>query len=173
MSSDHVEAAFRYADRQGVLTRRVAQPHGLVHTGARWYLVAWDLDRADWRTFRVDRIEGKATAGSPFLPRDIPGGNAAALVSRALSSATHDVRTRILLHAPRSRIVDKAPALADFVSERSPRRCVLETSGHSLDTLVIHVAALGVDFQVLEPPELVKHFRVVAGRLTRGADRSA
>ena len=172
MSSDHLEATFRYADRRGALTKRVVQPHGLVHAGSRWYLVAWDLDRADWRTFRVDRIEGKATAGSPFVGREIPGGDAASLVSRAISSSPYEVRARILLHAPRSEIIEKVPPLAGFVSERSARRCVLESGAHSLDAVAIHVAALGVDFQVIEPPELVQHIRALAERLTQAADRS-
>lgn len=172
MSNDHVDATFRYADRHGVLTKRVVQPHGLVHTGWRWYLLAWDLDRADWRTFRVDRIEGRATAGAPFVAHEIPGGSAASLVSRSISSAPYEVRARILLHAPRSQIVEKVPPLAGFVSERSARRCVLESGAHSLDALAIHVAALGVDFQVIEPPELVQRIRALAERLTRAADRS-
>ncbi len=172
MSNDHVEATFRYADRHGALTKRVVEPHGLVHTGSRWYLVAWDLDRVDWRTFRADRIEGRATARSPFVARDIPGGNAASLVSRAISSTPYAVRARILLHAPRSQVVEKVPPLAGFVVERSAKRCVLESGAHSLDTLAIHVAALGVDFQVIEPPELVQRIRAMAKRLTRAADRS-
>lgn len=65
---DQLKIAFMYVDRNGTATSRTVEPQGVVHTGHRWYLVAWDPLRDDWRTFRIDRIEGTLVVGSHFSP---------------------------------------------------------------------------------------------------------
>ena len=75
---------FRYRSREGEATRRNVEPHRLVHTGRRWYLAAWDTDREDWRTFRIDRIEPGLRAGARFTPRKPPGGDFTAYVSKSV-----------------------------------------------------------------------------------------
>ncbi len=74
---DHEEVRFDYHGRDGDDTRRLVEPHQLVTADRRWYLVAWDLRRADWRTFRLDRLSGAQLAGKRFAPRHIPGGDGA------------------------------------------------------------------------------------------------
>jgi len=89
-----------YPGRDGVTTREV-EPHRLVHTPRRWYLVAWDLSRGDWRTFRVDRIQGKPGPPGPrFTPRPLPTEDVAAYVSQSIASAPYRYHARILFHAP-------------------------------------------------------------------------
>jgi predicted DNA-binding transcriptional regulator YafY len=78
---------FGYHDRQGGMTMRRAEPHRLVQAGYRWYLVARDIDRDDWRTFRADRIEGPQPTGIRFVPADPP--DAAAFVARAVTTAPY------------------------------------------------------------------------------------
>ena len=70
---DHERLRFAYRSRDGEATRRLVEPHSLVNLGRRWYLVAWDCDREDWRTFRVDRISRPAAAGGRFETRGLPG----------------------------------------------------------------------------------------------------
>lgn len=171
-SRDHQRVSFRYLDRRAKATRRRVEPHGLVHTGSRWYLVAYDLNRNDWRTFRVDRIEGKATAADRFLPRDVPGDDIAAFVSRSIGNAGYPYRARVLLHAPLDRVAKKLHPLAGQLSAVSKRRCLLEAGAHSLPGLALYVLSLGEEFEVQSPPELAVEIRELSGRLLRSAERS-
>src|SRR4051812_47685512 len=98
---DHERLRFHYKARDGSASRREAEPHSLVNLGRRWYLVAFDTGRDDWRTFRVDRVDRPATTGVRFTARDLPGGqDPATYVSRNLSSAPHRYEARITLRCP-------------------------------------------------------------------------
>ncbi|QDC26281.1 YafY family transcriptional regulator [Georgenia yuyongxinii] len=83
---DHERLRFRYADRDGVESSRLVEPHSLVPQGRRWYFVAWDVDRADWRTFRIDRMGSLLGTGVRFAPRDLPAADAAEFVQAAHSA---------------------------------------------------------------------------------------
>jgi predicted DNA-binding transcriptional regulator YafY len=164
---DHRQAELRYTDRGGHPTARTIEPHGLVHTGARWYLVAWDESREDWRTFRVDRIEGDVELGRRFTPRKVPGGDIAAFVSRSVATRPYRFRARVVFHAPAATIAARVPPLAGFLQPRGKDRCVLESGAHSLDVLVMHLGLVGADFDIEEPPELAEKARELAARLRR------
>lgn len=158
-------ASFRYGDREGRVAERTTEPHGLVYAGWCWYLAAWDEARGDWRTFRVDRIHGDVTLGSRFAPREVPYGDVAAYVSNSVASRPYPFRARVIFHAPRSRIAERVPPLAGHLEAIDDHRCVLETGSHSLDMLALHIAAVGEDFEISEPPELVDTMRRLAERL--------
>ncbi len=164
---DHLLTSFAYEDRLGQSTKRCVEPHGLVHTGSRWYLAAWDLDREDWRTFRVDRVRGDATSTTRFMPRTVPGGDLAAFVSRSVSSGAYSVKARVVIHAPLARVRKLVPPLSGFLKPLGKKRCVLESGAHSLRGLAIHIAMLGEDFHVEEPPELVSYIEELAARFER------
>lgn len=173
-SRDLLRVRFRYVDRQGRATRRRVEPHGLVHTGARWYLVAYDEARADWRTFRVDRIEGRATIGDRFLSRALPdGADLAAFVSRSIGARAYAHTARVLIHAPYARVADKLHPSTGHLTAVSPRRCLLESGAASLPGLAWFVASLGEEFEVQSPPELAEEIAQLAERLSRAAARSA
>ena len=106
------EFAFKYSDRAGAPSARVVEPHRVVHTGYRWYLVAWDLGRKDWRTFRVDRIEGKLKTSVRFKPRKPPEGDFAVFVSKSLSQVPYPYRARVTLHAPVEAVAKRIPPSA-------------------------------------------------------------
>jgi predicted DNA-binding transcriptional regulator YafY len=101
---DCEEVRFDYARRDGAESRRLVQPHQLVSAGRRWYLVAWDVRRSDWRTFRVDRMESPALAGARFERRDVPGGDAAEFVRTGLRAAITEARASIIVHASRAEV---------------------------------------------------------------------
>jgi predicted DNA-binding transcriptional regulator YafY len=168
---DHQLASFRYADGRGRATERSTEPHGLVHTGARWYLVAWDVGREDWRTFRVDRIDGLPHCGARFMPRTVPGGDLGAFVSRSTAAGPYSVVAHVLLHAPLARVRARVPPLAAHLERVDDEHCMLSSGGHSLALVALHVAMIGEEFEVLEPPELVALLRSLAGRLERAAAR--
>jgi predicted DNA-binding transcriptional regulator YafY len=168
---DHQRLRFRYQSHNGSSQPRHVEPHRLVHSPRRWYLLAWDIDRADWRTFRVDRIAGEPTLGARFTPRT-PPPDAAAYVSQAVSSAPYRYQARILLHAPLAVVAERSSPTAGRLEPVDDHSCMLHTGSNSLDELAIYVAVKGVEFEVLDPPELIEHLDVVAGRLARAARRS-
>lgn len=165
-------ASFRYADSQGRPTRRTTEPHGVVHTGARWYLAAYDNDRDDWRTFRLDRVTGGVSLGERFTPRDLPEGDAASYVSQSVSSRPYRHQARVLLHAPLSDMRKRVAPLGGYLRRAPGKRCRLECGADSLTTLAVHIAALGVEFEVEGPPALRRELRELAARLRRATVRS-
>jgi predicted DNA-binding transcriptional regulator YafY len=158
---------FAYRGRDGVASRREAEPHSLVNLGRRWYLVAWDRDRRDWRTFRVDRLSGPASTGVRFTPRDLPATDAASYVSQSLSAAPNRYEARVTLHAPADTIRKRVPAYWGTIERLGDERCEYRTGDDDLDWLAVRVAMLGVDFDVHEPPELAEHLLLLARRLER------
>jgi predicted DNA-binding transcriptional regulator YafY len=170
---DRRRLRLRYPGRDGVTTRGV-EPHRLVHTPRRWYLLAWDLGRGDWRTFRVDRIQGPlGPPGARFAARPLPADDVAAYVSRSIASAPYRYRARILFRAPAEDLADRTSPAAGQLEAAGPDACVLHTGSNSLDELALFVGLKGFDFQVLDPPELIPVLRSVSERLRRGADASA
>jgi predicted DNA-binding transcriptional regulator YafY len=145
---------------------RAVEPHRLVHTGYRWYLVAWDTSRKDWRTFRIDRIEGKPKTSIRFTPRKPPEGDFAKFVSKSLSQAPYPIRARITLRAPLDSLAKRIPPSAGVLETVDQNSCLLRTGSYSVEGIAMHLAWLGVDFQVHEPQELIDHLRTVAARFT-------
>jgi predicted DNA-binding transcriptional regulator YafY len=160
---------FAYGDRKGAETRRCVEPRSLVNLGRRWYLVAWDCDRRDWRTFRVDRLAGPTPDGSRFVPRTLPRGDAAAYVRESLTRAPHRYQARLTLHAPATEVTARVPNLWGAVEPTGELSCEYRTSDDSLDWLVARIGTLGVDFDVHEPPELADRFRELGARYARAA----
>jgi predicted DNA-binding transcriptional regulator YafY len=158
---------FAYRGRDGVASRREAEPHSLVNLGRRWYLVAWDRGRRDWRTFRVDRLSGPASTGVRFTPRDLPATDAASYVSQSLSAAPNRYEARVTLHAPADTIRKRVPAYWGTIERLDDERCEYRTGDDDLGWLAVRVAMLGVDFDVHEPPELAEHLLLLARRLER------
>jgi predicted DNA-binding transcriptional regulator YafY len=164
------QLTFGYRDREGAATTRTVEPHRLVHTGRRWYLVARDLDRKAWRTFRADRIDRPRTTGTRFTPQDPP--DAAAFVADSVSTAPYSYRTRVRVHAPANVVTESVPPSTGVVEAVDRDSCLLITGADSLVLIAMHLAVLGHDFTVLEPPELADQIGVIAQRLS-AAHRSS
>ncbi len=134
----------RYPGRDGLATREV-EPHRLVHTPRRWYLLAWDLGRADWRTFRVDRIQGPlGPPGARFAPRPLPAADVAAYVSQSIASAPYRYQARILFRAPAADVAGRTSPAAGRLEAAGPDACILHTGSNSLDELALYVGLKGV-----------------------------
>jgi predicted DNA-binding transcriptional regulator YafY len=158
-----------YAAHGGVTTRNL-EPHRLVHTARRWYLLAWDLDRGDWRTFRVDRFQGApGPPGARFAPRPPPSDDVAAYVSQSISSAPYRYRARILIRAPLEAVAQRSSPAAGRLEAVDEQTCILHAGSNSLDELALHVAMKGFSFQVLHPPELIPVLRSLSDRLREAA----
>lgn len=168
---DHERLRFDYQDHDGSDSVRVVEPYRLVHTGRRWYLLAWDLDRGDWRTFRVDRLVPRPPTGPRFTPRDPPAADVAAYTSYAVSTGVYRYRAVLTVHAPAEAVAQRVPPTAGVVEAVGPATCRLHTGANDLDGLVVHIGLLGFDVEVMEPAELADHLRSVADRLHRAAGR--
>lgn len=150
--------------------RRV-EPHHLVMSRGRWYLVAWDLDRADWRLFRADRISPRSPTGPRFAPRPLPGGDVATYVrSRFRGSDVADrwpCSGRVVVHRPASEVL---PFAADAtVDDLGPDRCGLEVGSWSWVALAAALNRIDADVDVVGPPELAEAFARLAVRNARTA----
>ncbi|MEJ3744549.1 YafY family protein [Actinomycetes bacterium KLBMP 9797] len=163
---DRDRLRFDYHHHDGTATVRAVEPHRLVSWGRRWYLVAWDVDRQDWRTFRVDRIQPRTPAGPRFPDRDPPEGGAAAYVARGASAAAWRYRARVVVHAPAAAVAERINPAVGVVEAIDDDRCVLSTGADSVHTLAVHIGLLDLDFEVTDPPELVTHLRTLATRYT-------
>jgi predicted DNA-binding transcriptional regulator YafY len=134
--------------------------------------VAWDVDRSDFRTFRVDRIAPSAvTRGQRFVPRQVPGGDLGAYVSRSVATNPYTFKANVILHAPLEVIAPFVTPLTGRLERLDAQRCRLLTGGNSLRGLAMHIAMLAVEFDVVEPRELAGVLAELAGRFSRAAKR--
>ncbi|MER6407048.1 YafY family protein [Streptomyces viridosporus] len=163
---------FEYRGHDGTPTRRTVEPHRLVCSEHRWYLVAWDLDRADWRTFRADRITPRPPHGPRFVPREPPAEDLAAYVSRGVSTHVYASHAVIRLLVPVEEAAGRISPSEGTLEAEGPASCVLRTGAASLDVMVLHVMMLGFEFEVLEPAALIDAVRTVRDRLARSLARA-
>ncbi|MCC3761846.1 WYL domain-containing protein [Glycomyces sp. TRM65418] len=163
---DRQSLRFDYTAHDGTGSYRRTEPLRLVSWGERWYLVAFDLDRDDWRTFRVDRIEPRGPTGPPFAAREAPAGDLTASLTRQFG-AMWPVRAVFRVHAPAERI---APGIApaDGVVEAVDDATCLVTLGGS-DPLVVtsFLCMFGVDFTLVEGEEAAAALRDLRDRCDR------
>jgi predicted DNA-binding transcriptional regulator YafY len=170
---DHDRLRFDYSDRRGIATQRRVEPYRLVNSGHRWYLVGWDLDRGDWRTFRVDRMEPGMSRGPRFTPRDLTDADVEALVSRDVPVIGRRFQARVVLHVPAAQISDRIGPWVGTITAVDDASCVLQTGADSLEMMAVYLSMLDVDFTVSEPTELVERIQVLAGRYLRAAPQPA
>jgi len=164
---DTVRVRFGYAAREGEPGPRRVEPYGLVATGRRWYLMAWDLDREDWRSFRLDRMSDVTASTWRFARREHP--DPAAHVQRAVTVSPYQHHARVRVHAPAEEVRRATTSTSVTVEEVDERSCLLLSGADSLYGLTVHLGMLPWDFEVLEPPELREAVAEVAGRLARAA----
>jgi predicted DNA-binding transcriptional regulator YafY len=164
---DREQLRLDYRDHAGTATRRTVEPYRLVNWGRRWYLLAWDVERRDWRTLRVDRLTPRIPNGPRFTPRDLPDDDVAAYVSRRVSTAAWRYRARVTVHAPAGTIADRISPAVGAVEALDAEHCRLHTGADTVETLAVYLGLLDADFTVDGPPELLSHLRHLAARYTR------
>ncbi|MGI5201176.1 helix-turn-helix transcriptional regulator [Spirillospora sp. CA-108201] len=170
---DHERVRFAYrAVRPGAgdrETRRLVEPHGLVSAGRRWYLVAFDADRDDWRIFRVDRVSAPLPTGVRVAPRELPAPGTAEFVTRSMAGSQPATRAELLVHASARELADRFRVTEGEVEPVDDRTCVLRTSPDSLEWTALRIAYLDIDFEIREPAELRERVAAMAERLARAA----
>jgi len=155
---------FTYAGTRGRGERRV-EPYRLVATGRRWYLLAYDLDRDDWRTFRLDRIQGAESRGWRFRPREAP--DAAEYVRRAISQSPYEHVARVRIHARKALVESHIPPSVGTVTADGRDHCIFEEGGNDLDAMAMHIGSVPWEMTVLGPPELREAMARQSERLAR------
>jgi predicted DNA-binding transcriptional regulator YafY len=157
---DEVEAGFDYPSCD---KRRRVEPYRLIASDRRWYLFAYDLDRDDWRSFRVDRMTDVSARTWRFRSRAAP--DAATYVQEGVASRVYQHQARFLVHAPADTVRAQISASAAVVRPWDSERCEILSGADNLDFVLMHVLLLGHDFEVLDPPELGDRCRTLAARL--------
>ncbi|MGH3473235.1 MAG: helix-turn-helix transcriptional regulator [Nocardioidaceae bacterium] len=157
---------FDYEAADGQQTRRLLEPHKLVASGRRWYLVGWDTDRDDWRLFRLDRMARVCAVGTRAPVRELPAADAAAFVRSRISDLRATREVRVVLSDPSARVVGWL-ARSAALEELGGGRQLLRTEADSMPMMAARILSLGCDFEVLEPDELVGAIRAIVQRATR------
>jgi len=164
---DYEHVRFDYQRGDGESSSRLAEPHQLVTAGRRWYLVAWDQHRHDWRTFRLDRLRNPRPAGSHFTPREIPGGDAAGFVASSLGSTPRCNDAKISVQATFAELESVLRWIDHTAIELEANYSVIQIRSEDLGRLAMTVAriALTAPVMVIEPPELADAVRQLANHL--------
>ncbi|MDX3660755.1 WYL domain-containing protein [Streptomyces sp. ID05-26A] len=163
---DRQRLRFSYVGHSGEESERSVEPHRLVTWGRRWYLVAWDVPREDWRIFRLDRMSVRTPLGARFTPREIPGGDAGAFVAARVADRW-PVQGVVRLSVPASEAQDwRSYGEVLAVDETS---CHVRVGGETMDDVVFMLASITVEFEVVSPPELSAALLRAADRFRRAA----
>ncbi|KQY46506.1 YafY family protein [Cellulomonas sp. Root137] len=165
---DREGVRFDYRRRDGTDSRRLVEPHQLVTAGRRWYLVAWDHGRSDWRTFRLDRLRDPRLAGSHFALRQIPGGDAASFVAGSIGSIPREHEATIAVDAPFAELEGVLRWVDHTLVETHAGSCLVRIRSEDLGRLAMTVArlALTAPVVVIEPAELADTVERLAAHLT-------
>lgn len=169
---DTERLSFTYTAADERRTDRLVEPHRLVALGRRWYLVAFDVDRADWRSFRLDRLAAPRGTGARFAPRRLPAEDAAEFVRAGIAGRAAPHVVEAVVAAPAAAVRARIGRWAT-VTELDAERCRVRTEPDDLDWAVLALGMAGAEFTVLSPPELAGRLRVLAARFTAAAEAPA
>nr|WP_090279208.1 YafY family protein [Mycolicibacterium komanii]CRL75019.1 putative transcriptional regulator [Mycolicibacterium komanii] len=166
---DHEHVSAGYVDIRGNATQRRLEPYQLVTTGRRWYLLAYDRDRQDWRSLRLDRMNDVRAQGSTFVPREAP--DAATYVQRSISSSPYRYVARVRFDAPQSVVAQHFSPASVTIEPDGSDTCIVTAGADDPERMVLFFAMVGCGFEVLSPPEVARAAEVVSERLGRSVSR--
>jgi predicted DNA-binding transcriptional regulator YafY len=165
---DEERLRFSYTAHRGERTARHVEPHRLVSLGRRWYLVAYDLTRHDWRSFRVDRLTEPSSTGERFRPRELPIKDPVAFVRAGIDNVPASYTVEAVVRAPAETVRARLGQWAT-VESLDDDRCRLRMTVESLDWPAFALGTVGAEFEVVGPPELTDLVREWGARFTRAA----
>ncbi|MCW2515740.1 MAG: putative transcriptional regulator [Mycobacterium sp.] len=166
-SRDHEHVSAGYVDRSGNTTERRLEPYQLVTTGRRWYLLCFDRDRDDWRSLRLDRMVDVGARGTTFLPREAP--DAARYVRRAITASPYRYVARVRYQASKETVAQWFSDASAEIEADGADACIVTAGADDPERMVPWLAMPGVEFEVLEPSEVIAAVRDVAERLVRAS----
>jgi predicted DNA-binding transcriptional regulator YafY len=169
---DATRLQFAYVARDDQASRRHIEPAAVVYSGHRWYLVAFDLDRDDWRTFRLDRIKGRVRESGRGRRRTVPGGDPAAYVQQQLGRRSWEedaVPGRVRLGLAAEAAKQRIPGRYATIEPDGDGACIVSTRGSWSHEFLVWMALMDAPIEVLGPPELVDAARSMVTRLAAAA----
>lgn len=166
---DHERLRFDHAANSGTTSRRTVEPYRLASLGGRWYLVAYDLDAAEWQTFPVDRMTLRVPTGPRFVPRSPPPEGLTEHVTHGAATATWEYRARVRIHAPLAVVAARLPRTAGVLTAVDAESCDLDSGADDPATMLRYLSMLDLDFSVPDAPELAAEVRKLAERYARAA----
>lgn len=166
---DREQVRFDYTARDGGSTRRRVEPYRLVAMEQRWYLLAFDPDRDDWRSFRLDRMQQVRATTWRFRPREAP--DAAAYITASVTRSPYRYVARVRFAVPAAELADLVPGTAGEVVPIDDGHCELITGADHLSWMAMHLVLLDLPFEVVEPGELREHLGRI-GQLALDASSS-
>jgi predicted DNA-binding transcriptional regulator YafY len=169
---DGTRLQFAYVARDDKASRRHIDPAAVVYSGRRWYLVAFDLDRDDWRTFRLDRIKGRVRDAGRGRRRTVPGGDPALYVQEQLGRRGWEedpVPGRVRLGLAAETATQRIPERYAIVEPDGEHACIVSTRGSWTTEFLVWMAMMDAPIRVLEPPEFVEAARSMVARLAEAA----
>ena len=169
---DHQVLRFDYRGAGGGASTRRLEPHRLTFTGRRWYLLGFDLDRSDWRTFRVDRVTPRTPTGPRFTPREAPEDSWRP-EDRNTARRPWTYRARVRLDVQAERVGNRVTAAGGRLEPLDDHSCVLAIGTDSLQWLIGYLTTLDVGFEILDPPELRAALLALAERYRAAAGAPA
>jgi predicted DNA-binding transcriptional regulator YafY len=164
---DHEHVGAGYIDLHGNVTQRRVEPYQLVTTGRRWYLLAYDRDREDWRSFRLDRMSEVIARGTTFTVRDSP--DAATYISRSISSSPYRYIANVRYHASAQVVAQHFSPTSATIEPEGSNSCVVTAGADDPQTLSLYLAMVGCDFEIMGPPEVIAGAASMGERLRRAA----
>jgi predicted DNA-binding transcriptional regulator YafY len=162
---DHQRLRADYRRHDGTESRRTLEPHRIVHAGHVWYLLAWDLERADWRTLRLDRLAPVLPAGPRFTPRELPDPDPGRFTAAGITTNVYRYHCRATFHAAAEVVAASITPTIGVVTPVDATTCEVVCGSNSLDEVVLWFGLLDADFEVHEPPELRDRLKVLGRRL--------
>ncbi|RDI63270.1 helix-turn-helix transcriptional regulator [Nocardia pseudobrasiliensis] len=166
-AAHHEHVSFTYTARDGATSDRRVEPYRQVYRHLRWYLLAWDRDRADWRTFRIDRIAELAAPGTTFEPRPLPAESAEAYLRSEQSAPRH--RAVATVRAAADAVADALKFQECVVEPIDAHSCSVTTWVDSFEWLILNLALLDADFVIEQPEEFRRRCAELAERLDAAA----
>lgn len=164
-----VQLRIEYTRHDGVEVQRVIEPHRIVHTTERWYLVAWVPEHEAWRTLRVDRIRRPVQLRTEFPQRDIPDDALREFTTRSITTAPYPYRARLRMHAAADVVSQHFAATVAEVEPESDATSILTAGSRDPEEFALYVGMTGIEFEVLEGDEVREALRTVGERMLRGA----
>ncbi|GAA0994708.1 WYL domain-containing protein [Acrocarpospora macrocephala] len=168
----HERLRFDYTSPRGGDTIRSVEPHSLVSFDRHWYLVAWDIDREDWRTFRADRLRPRTPTGPRFAPRQPPDGDVATYLAHRLSSRAWSVQATVTLHESAETVAQRIWPGMGVVEAVDDHSCLLYVGADTPWALVWMITSVDTDFTLTSgPPALADALQAQATRCRRAIQK--
>ncbi len=161
---DSRQLRFRYRNHPGEKSQRQVEPLRLANYGRRWYLMAWDLAREDWRSFRVDRIEGVPSVGEAFAPRP-PPPDALAKLERGIAYAPFTCRVTLRLRGTVTELESLIPVWCGLLEPETDTHSLLRVGAETPEGLLAHVLMIGREVELVEGQEMVPALRGALERM--------